>query len=65
MFVWFAIEGRSREDVGGLCSLSKKRGITREVYMGVDIDEQTTGHDAGGGTKKHPDRDRLRKIPVN
>jgi len=49
VFVWFAVGGRSRKDVGGLYALSKERGIAREVDVGVDIDEQTAGHDQSGG----------------
>ena len=49
VFVWFAVGGRSREDVGSLYPLPKKRGITREIDMGMDIDEQATGHVVADG----------------
>ena len=51
-FVWFATVGRSRKDVRSVYSLSKKGGIAGQIDMGVDIDEQTTGHGGDQGDQE-------------
>ena len=51
-FAWFAIERRSRKDVRSVYSLLKKGSIAGQIDMGVDIDEQTTGHGGDQGDQE-------------